>query len=298
MWKLIGIGVLIVMVRESGSAATAFDDPSPHFEVASVRQSPAGTPFQNIGGPNTASPGRWRCSNVIMEYLIRKAWNINRFQVAPSSALTWDAYDIDAVLPSDTSPEVFRLMLQNLLKSRFGLVVRFEKRPLLTYELTVTPVGPVLKEAEPARESSANVGPLPGERSGPEKPLYEIGKDGRSQLVPGRPMMVMSGLGGVNRVQARMQSMSDLSRFLESRLGSPVKDKTGLTGLYDFVLEFARDDAAAQMIPGTGEMMQARTPAPDLFTAVRKQLGLRLESAKEPTDVLVVDRYNRIPTGN
>jgi uncharacterized protein (TIGR03435 family) len=111
-------------------------------------------------------------------------------------------------------------------------------------------------------------------------------------------MMVMSGLGGVNRLMARMQSMSDLARFFEGRLGSPVKDKTGMTGLYDFVLEFAKDGLGGGMIPASGETVQASTPSPDLFAAVRKQLGLKLESAKEPIDILIIDHLNRTPTGN
>jgi uncharacterized protein (TIGR03435 family) len=233
-----------------------------------------------------------------MQWLIAKAWKLSHFQLAPNSALPRDAYDIEAIVPSGTSPDVFRLMLQDLLKSRFGLVVHFEKKMMTTYELTVAISGSKMKDAEPAHGNTATGQPSLGGNSGPEPARFEIGSDGRSQLIPGKPMMVMSGLGGVNRLMARMQSMSDLARFFEGRLGSPVKDKTGMTGLYDFVLEFAKDGLGGGMIPASGETVQASTPSPDLFAAVRKQLGLKLESAKEPIDILIIDHLNRTPTGN
>jgi uncharacterized protein (TIGR03435 family) len=88
----------------------------------------------------------------------------------------------------------------------------------------------------------------------------------------------MSGLGGVNRYMARMQSMSDITGFFEGRLQGSVQDKTGLTGLCDFVLEFSRDGSGGQVVPRTADAPitgEASTPSPDLFTAVRQQLGLK-----------------------
>src|SRR5262249_21591518 len=102
-----------------------------------------------------------------------------------------------------------------------------------------------------------------------------------------------------NRLMARMQSMTDLARFFESRLGGPVKDKTGLTGVYDYVLEFSRDGPGGRTVPGSDPVItEASTPAPDLFTAVRRQLGLKLESARESIDFFVIDSFSRTPTGN
>ena len=129
-------------------------------------------------------------------------------------------------------------------------------------------------------------------------PQIERDKEGRSQLVPGKPAIVIVGLGGINRVLARMQSMSDIAHFFDLRLGYAVKDETGLTGRYDFVLEFAKNVPAGGMLPGAGEIAQASTPAPDLVSAVRRQLGLKLQSTKEENDVLVVDSFSRAPTAN
>jgi uncharacterized protein (TIGR03435 family) len=87
-----------------------------------------------------------------------------------------------------------------------------------------------------------------------------------------------------------------------------VVDKTGLTGTYDFNLDFAMDTPgpagsglAAAAEPPSG---QATLPdsggggGPTLISALESQLGLKLESKKGPVKVLVVDSMNRRPTEN
>ena len=78
-------------------------------------------------------------------------------------------------------------------------------------------------------------------------------------------------------------SMADLALILQFRVDRPVVDETGLKGRYDFKLQWTTDDA--------------REPAPDappgLFTAIQEQIGLKLESAKAPADVLVIDQVER-----
>lgn len=78
-------------------------------------------------------------------------------------------------------------------------------------------------------------------------------------------------------------SMAELALILQFRVDRPVVDQTGLKGRYDFNLQWTTDEASA--------------PAPDappgLFTAIREQIGLRLEPAKAPADVLVIDQVER-----
>ena len=78
-----------------------------------------------------------------------------------------------------------------------------------------------------------------------------------------------------------------LTRFTELA----VLDKTGLTGQYDMDLEWT-PDTNARPSPEAGEA------APSLFSAVREQLGLKLEARKGPLDVVVVDHAARVPIGN
>ena len=84
--------------------------------------------------------------------------------------------------------------------------------------------------------------------------------------------------------------MTDLAGVMQSAvLDRPVIDQTGITGRWDFILTWTPDEF---QFGGLG----IRPPAPadgatlpDLFTAFREQLGLKLESTRAPAEVLVVD---------
>jgi len=80
-----------------------------------------------------------------------------------------------------------------------------------------------------------------------------------------------------------------LANVLSNQTGRSVQDFTGLAGIFDFTLEWApdatsQDDSVAAL--------------PSLFTALREQLGLKLESRKGPVDVVVVDRIESAPSAN
>jgi uncharacterized protein (TIGR03435 family) len=83
--------------------------------------------------------------------------------------------------------------------------------------------------------------------------------------------------------------MHELVLLLSSQLQKPVVDKTGLTGKYDFTLRWATEQLS--LVPGaaTGEADKL----PSIFTAMREQLGLRLDSTKGPIEVLVIDRADK-----
>ena len=75
-------------------------------------------------------------------------------------------------------------------------------------------------------------------------------------------------------------------------MDEPVVDQSGLSGRYDFTLKFTPDAPQAALGIGVPPPHAADNPdaAPDLFTAFQQQLGLKLESAKAPVDVLVIDK--------
>jgi uncharacterized protein (TIGR03435 family) len=81
-------------------------------------------------------------------------------------------------------------------------------------------------------------------------------------------------------------TMSILARELAQILGRVVVNQTGLTGRYDVSLRWTPDDAAAAA-PTTPDI------PPDIFTAIQEQIGLKLESAKGPVPVLVIDSVER-----
>ena len=84
------------------------------------------------------------------------------------------------------------------------------------------------------------------------------------------------------RVLRARTSMTYLALSLVIEARRPVIDRTGLTGDFDMELTFAPYNSAV-----------ADSPAPDLFTAVQEQLGLRLEPARAPVDVLVIDHVEK-----
>lgn len=85
--------------------------------------------------------------------------------------------------------------------------------------------------------------------------------------------------------------MSQFAALLQNSMDEPVVDQSGLSGRYDFTLTFTPDAPQAALI-GVPPPNAAGNPdaAPDLFTAFQQQLGLKLESAKAPVDVLVIDK--------
>ncbi len=79
---------------------------------------------------------------------------------------------------------------------------------------------------------------------------------------------------------------------ISNQVGRAVVDRTGLTGSWDFELTFAAEPPRGPLPPGV-ELPPVDPDAPNLFTAVQEQLGLKLESTKGPVDVLVIERVER-----
>jgi len=91
--------------------------------------------------------------------------------------------------------------------------------------------------------------------------------------------------------------MSDLVEMLSFQQGRPVLDKTGMTGTYDFTLQFAVETGPSGMPLPPAAMGNTSETAPSLFSAIQEQLGLRLESTKALTDTIVIDHIDE-PSAN
>jgi uncharacterized protein (TIGR03435 family) len=88
--------------------------------------------------------------------------------------------------------------------------------------------------------------------------------------------------------------MQPLLHMLLLMLGRPVVDRTGLTGHYSFTLRCAPTYAMRPVVNGQMQALSADEEGlPDLFTAIKEQLGLRLDPVKAPIEVLVVDHIER-----
>jgi uncharacterized protein (TIGR03435 family) len=221
-----------------------------HFEVAVIRPTSAapgaGTSFNVFEG------GRLRITNEPVKLLIRAAFQIQNAQIAGGPAwLETDRYDIEAKtgLPEKPGPDEMSPLLRSLLTDRFNLKSHREMRESTVYALVL--------------EKNQKGGPKLKAKAEDERTAMNAhGGNGKSQLV---------GTG---------VSMGALASYVGNRLGRIVVDKTGLSGSYDFTLEWAPDEAPD-------------SSAPSLVTALREQLGLRLESQKSPVEVLVIDSIER-----
>jgi uncharacterized protein (TIGR03435 family) len=285
----------------------------PSFEVASVKLAPPLSPDKPImvgmrGGPGTNDPGRATYNSLSLKQLLQNAYGLKPYQISGPAWLETERYDVVAKVPEGATKEQFAVMLQNLLVERFGLKFHREMKELPLYELAVAKNGSKLKPAAPAPSGAPDAAPPVGPPP--------IGKDGFPQLPPGRPNMIMMARPGQMRMAATMQPMDRIADMLGNQLGTAVVDKTGLTGKYDFTLEFALDPGKG-LLPGLppppppppgggGDGGPPRavgfatdpSDAPSLINAVQEQLGLRLEKKKGPLELMVVDRAEKTPTEN
>jgi uncharacterized protein (TIGR03435 family) len=248
--------------------------PQPAFEVASVKPS---TPqsvrmFDGMmdGGTRTRNPGMISYSRATLHDLIFRAYNLeDGEQISGPTWLGTEPFDIYAKIPPGTTADQFRAMMRRLLEERFKLTVHHLTKDFPVYELVIAKNGPKLKEsAEPA----------PAEA-----------KEGFPSLPAGRPGLAVNFTGNRARLAAHQEPLTELAHALRQSAGRQVLDKTGLTGKYDFTLEYSLRD-----LPGASD----DDSVPSLFSALPQQLGLRLEDKKAPFDLIVVDHAERVPTEN
>jgi uncharacterized protein (TIGR03435 family) len=167
-------------------------------------------------------------------------------------------------------------MLQSLLEERFHLKVHREQKQVPDYDLVVAKGGPRLKDGgvDPNGPKDRDGNPMRGS------------------------FMRMSGPG---KVQAQNLGMEQLANYLSQPMagvGRMVVDKTGLTGKYNFSLEFAPD--FSMMKPPPGPMTAPPPPdltGPSIYTALQEQLGLKLQPGTGTIDAVVVDHVER-PSDN
>ncbi len=272
----------------------------PAFDAASVRIDNGpyvpGVSMRMTGGPGTSDPGRFAFKQAPLKILITAAWGISPDQLSGPAwlnDLSAGNITITATLPPETTRDQFRLMLQNLLAERFHLSVHHETRNFPGHDLVVAPGGPRLKKWNPDAVSESE-------------------PDGFPRLQPGKPgNAVRFAMGKTAIVRStNRQSMADFARglggLLNTSLGIPggspaprVADKTGLTGIYEFTLEFEGTAVMPGMAPPPDEAVDPGSAGPTLFNALEKQLGLRLVKGKNvPVDVLIVDRVDKAPVEN
>jgi len=264
------------------------------FEVASIKPSPPVAPGQRVffgpprGGPGTPDPGQITWTYATMKSLIMTAYDVKAFQISGPAWMNTERYDIAVKLPAGTTKEQVGAMWRNLLGERFGMVVHQEAREFQVEELVVAKGGSKLKDTADDPNGPTPAGP-------PEM------KDGNLSG-PGQISAIFPGPMPRAHTVARAQPLSTLTTMLSNQLQHPVLDKTGLTGRYDYTLDYSLRGGPMMPLPpgppGGPEPAADNGPEPDITAALQQQLGLRLVSAKATLDVVVVERVEKIPTEN
>jgi uncharacterized protein (TIGR03435 family) len=190
-----------------------------------------------------------------------------------------DYYQINAEAADRASKKTMEgPMLQTLLEDRFQLKVHRETREVPVYALTVARGGPTLKAGDETC--------VPPDYSTYPRPALPAGKSYCSDASVG------SRKGPNAVLNADPASVEYFCKLLGLVLDRPIVDKTGLSGNYDFHLEFATDQSTPGVIHGFVQHSE-EPPAPSIFTAVQEQLGLKLESARGAREFLVIDHVER-----
>jgi len=265
--SLVTAVAVVVTIAVPGAAQREVD---PAFDVVSVKPNVTINPMASIQLP----PAGMNAVNVTPYLLIRYAFNLPDSQIVdvPEWARR-TRFDVSAKASAAAVDEDVRPMVRTLLRDRFKLVTRFETRPAQVQVLIRDgdrPLGRHLTRAEGTcpQDAAAN-------KSG------ALNSDERCGL------SIAYG-----RVRGGEVTVSELAAGLAKLTGSSLIDRTGLSGLYNFTLEYT-PDAVALDRASAKEFPNSDPDGPALATALREQLGLRLTTESAPVDVLVIVRIEQ-----
>ncbi|HEY2018123.1 MAG TPA: TIGR03435 family protein [Bryobacteraceae bacterium] len=226
-------------------------------EVASVKHSAPG----GRGGVIRQMPGgqTYVATGVPLRLLMTVAYTVTDRQISGGpSWVSTDTFDITAKAQRPGTSDEMHRMLQTVLEDRFQLKVRRESRESPVWALTVDKGGPKL----------------------PEHDAHDLDHP------PFRG--IRGGIAGPN------VSMNYFAFMLSRLLDRNVIDRTGLTANYDVNLLFTPDRPGPK---NDGADAGSVPEGPDIFSALREQLGLKLESSKGPVEFLVIEHAEK-PSGN
>ena len=230
-------------------------EPPRTFAVATIKPSaPDAVAGTQIRGNRFATEG------TTFVDVFKYAYNVHPDQVVGGPAwLRTEKFDILADPETEKRPssDQMKALVQQLLVERFHIVMHHEQKVLPVYALVKTADTPKLTKstAEPNGIPSVGYGP-----------------------------------GGT--LQVANATMANFATFLQRFvLDRPAIDQTGITGHFDLILRWTPDSVRANGRPGDSQ--EDASAPPNLFTAIKEQLGLKLVAEKAATDVFIIDRAER-----
>lgn len=241
------------------------------FEVISIKADPANLPGTNIDLDLVGQ--EYIGTGLTAKYLVELAYAVKEPQIAGgaswinSTKYLLNAKIDDATfaaiqkLPRDQRRLQEQLLFQSLLADRFRLKISHATREGPVFALVVVKSGPKIALTKDPSEQSGNNS---------------------------------HGHNGVNTAVETNEPMGAFAAFLSTQRefgGRLVLDRTGLKGRYDFTLKWTTQLNAD---PGDASASAGSDSAgPSIWTALREQLGLRLESATGPVDIVVIDHIEQ-----
>lgn len=206
--------------------------------------------------------GRFSAQGFTLKDLIAYAYDVDSRQIigGPNWSQS-ERYDIVGKQgkAGPLSPDLGKLMLRTLLSDRFQLKIHRDIREMPVYVMTVAAGGLKMKPRTEGDGGAPGGMPIEGAR------------------IPGRNTTIQF-----------------LAYGLQQLLDRPVLDSTGVPGSFDFDLSWRPDPTQFR---GRGDQVPSNPDDPDLFTALKQQLGLRLEPQKAPAPIIIVDSAEK-PTDN
>jgi uncharacterized protein (TIGR03435 family) len=224
------------------------------FEVATVKPS---DPDQCCARYFSRNGRRFATTNTTLKYLIQWAWNLQAKQVGGGPAwMDVDRFNLAGEMDGTGTPNdhEWKVAVQRLLTDRFHLQMHHDQREMSAFALTVASKGSKLMPGDGKVDAHQSMG--------------FSGAVGETMYGRGTNASIADFIGELQRIV----------------LDRPIVDRTGLTGVYDIQLQFTREDPNA-----LGMAQLPDSAAPNLFSALEQQLGLRLQGEKAAVDVLVID---------
>ena len=243
----------------------------PEFEVATLKQTPDDGPPVGIHLAPQRSGDRLTWPDTFLSMMIQYAYDVPATHV---EGYTDDRhlYTLVATLDPNATDAQARLMLQSLLKERLRMTAHRETRETQGYQLVVAKNGAKIKAADPA----APLPPMPPDMKSAPVTAFQ---NRIITHIPERNVYATLGRG---------VTMRQLADELSDVLKTPVDDQTGMAGKYFFEVRFQPPDAAP---PANANDV---VPAPELFSALPEELGLKLVKAKVQAEYLVVEHAEKL----
>lgn len=252
---MLRLSLVAVSALLLGLPLAARQGDGPRFDVVSIKPNNSPEP----GGRNALEPGSYTGLGVTLRRIIALA-----YLPIPTSLISggpsWlasDRFDVHAKFSGNPPREQLQLMMRAMLVDRFKLRVHRETRPTPVFALVVDRPGVLGPALRPAKVDCAS-------------------PDGNKTNLPWCAFQYTNGLfRGDGVTLDRIAGELDAGRIVVNR--------TGLAGLYDLELRWSPD-------AGTSPVADA---PPGLATALREQLGLRLQTDTAPLEHLVIDSADR-----